>query len=88
MYDGDQITPEACWVHFTTRPDCKSYGVMAVSVEECSAEQLPARPDPEPFPEHAVVDFTGFTDNQVEKKGKKLKAKAEARGWLHVIPGH
>jgi hypothetical protein len=54
-----------------------------VTVDECTAEGLTARPDPEPFPEHAVIDFTGLTDNQVEKKGKKLKAKAEARGWLY-----
>ena len=83
VYDRDQITPEAAWDHFTTVLACASVGSLAVTVDECAAEALAARPDPEPFPEHVVIDFTALTDNQAEKKGKKLKAKAEARGWQH-----
>jgi len=86
VYDGDQITAEASWTHFTGQDGCTSAGVLGMTVGECAAEGLPARPDPEPFPEHAVIDFTGLTDNQIEKKGKKLKAKAEARGWLYQPP--
>jgi hypothetical protein len=83
VYDGDQITAENSWSHFTSQKDCKSAGVMAVTVDECAAEALIARPDPVPFPEHIVIDFTGLANNQCEKKSKKLKAKAEARGWLY-----
>ena len=83
VYDGDQITPEKSWFHFTSQKDCSSIGVMAVTVDECAAEALTARPDPEPFPEHAVIDFTGLTNNQCEKKCKKLRMKAEARGWQY-----
>jgi hypothetical protein len=83
VYDGDQITADNSWSHFTSQPNCKSVGVMAVTVDECVAEALSVRPDPKPFPEHVVIDFTGLTNNQCEKNSKKLKAKAEARGWQY-----
>jgi hypothetical protein len=86
VYDGDQITPEKSRAHFTSQDNCKSCGVMAVTVDECSAEDLPTRADPAPFPEHAVVDFNGIADGQIERKGKKLKAKAEIRSWLYQAP--
>lgn len=81
VYDGDRIGAEAAWHHFTGRLGLPSVGVLAVTVGECAGEELPARPDPEPFPEHAVIDFSAFSDGAIEKKGKKLKAKADARGW-------
>jgi hypothetical protein len=86
VYDGDLISAEKAWEHFTNQDNCRSAGVLAVTVDECAAEGLSARPDPAPFPEHAVIDFTGLTDNQIEKKGKKLKAKAEVRGWQYQPP--
>lgn len=86
MYDGDLIAADAAWVHYTTRLELSSVGVLGVTVNECAAERLPARPDPQPFPEHAVIDFGGLSDNRCERKGKKLKAKAEARGWLYRAP--
>lgn len=83
VYDGDRITAADSWTHFCGTLGFQSVGVMAVTVAECSTLELPARPDPEPFPEHAVIDFSGLAENQIEKKGKRLKAKAEGRGWLH-----
>ena len=80
VYDGDQISAEDSWTHFTNKQGFQSVGVLAVTVDECDAEGLFARSDPGPFPEHAVIDFTGLSENQIEKKGKKLKAKAEVRG--------
>lgn len=85
VYDGDRMTPAGAWGHFTAAGH-SSAGVMAVSVGECAAESLPARPDPEPFPEHAVIDFTGLNGNQVKKKGNRLQELAEARGWLYQPP--
>jgi hypothetical protein len=55
-------------------------------VVECSDENLPARRDPEPFPEHAVIDFSGFPEKDWKAKSKKLQAKALARGWLYRDP--
>lgn len=88
VYDGDQITPENSWIHFTSQDKCSSTGVMGVTVSECEAEMLPVRTDPVPFPEHVVIDFTGFSENQIEKKCKKLRAKAQARGWLYRPPSN
>ncbi|HTU92121.1 MAG TPA: hypothetical protein VMF69_18710 [Gemmataceae bacterium] len=86
VYDGDQIAAEASWLHYTTQLQRLSVGTVAVTVAECAAENLPARPDPEPFPEHTVIDFSGLTDKQCRAKSKKLQAKAQARGWLHQAP--
>lgn len=83
MYDDDQITPELAWLHYTTVLLLASAGAMSLTVAECDAESLPVLPDPEPFPEHVVVDFVGLTDRQCEKKSKKLRAIAELRGWLY-----
>lgn len=84
VYDGDQIVAEASWIHYTTKLQLASAGTVAVSVAECEAENLAARPEPLPsFPEHAVIDFTGLTEGQCRTKSKKLQAKAQTRGWLH-----
>jgi hypothetical protein len=73
----------ASWAHYTTVLKKKSAGVAAVTVDECVTEGVLARPDPEPFREHAVVDFTGVPERGWRSKSKKLQAKARARGWLH-----
>lgn len=83
VYDGDMITPQAAFEHYTSSLGHASVGVMAVSVSECGDLDLPAIPDPKPFPEHAVIDFAAFEKKQVEKKAKLLRAKAEKRGWLY-----
>lgn len=88
VYDGDLISADRAFVHYTSTRILASVGVVAVSVDECSAEGLPSRPDPlNDFPEHAVVDFTGYTDKECYNKSKKLQAKARARGWQHQAPG-
>ena len=81
VYDGDMITPERSWEHYTKQLSHKSVGVMAVSVIECKGQELTVQPDPKPFPAHAVIDFTGFGTNQIEKKSKRLRGAAESRGW-------
>lgn len=82
VYDGDQIAAEAAWSHFTDSLGFTSAGVVAVSVLECQDLQLPVRPDPTPFPEHAVIDFTGLSRSGIERKADRLKMAALARGWL------
>ena len=83
VYDGDQIEPQDAYEHYTISLGLRSVGVMGVSVAECGKLELPAHPDPEPFPEHAVIDFSAFNKNATEKKAKLLRAKAVARGWLY-----
>lgn len=83
VYDGDQITPAHAWEHYSNKLGMQSCGVMAVTLAECSALELPVTPDPEPFPEHALIDFSALGKSATEKKAKLLKAKAETRGWLY-----
>ena len=87
VYDNDMIEPADAWIHFTVQFGCYSEGVLGISVTECNDLNLTARSDPEPFPEHAVIDFTGLSNNQCESKSKKLKIKALARGWLYQADG-
>lgn len=83
VYDGDQMSALEAWSHYTSDLGFASTGVVAVTVAECEALDLPAEPDPEPFPAHAIIRFDACSTSQIEKKAKRLKAAAEARGWLH-----
>lgn len=84
VYDGDQITPGNAWQHYTDDLGLHSCGVMAISAAECNTLDLPVHPDPEPFPEHALIDFSAHSKGATEKKAKLLKARAEVRGWLQT----
>lgn len=83
VYDGDQVSAEESWKHFTEELGLTSAGVLAVSVEECESLGLDAEQDPEPFLSHAVILFGGLSNSQVETKAKILKRNAVARGWLY-----
>ncbi len=83
VYDGDQISAGDAYDHYTTSLEYSSCGVMGLLCAECETLALPVQPDPEPFLEHAVIDFAEYSKKQTEKKAKQLKAKAAARGWLH-----
>jgi len=85
VYDGDLISAPDSWAHFTQIQHLQSIGVLGVTVQECRNEELVVRSSPEHFAEHAEIDFLEFTPNQCEKKGKRLRSAAEARGWLHRV---
>jgi hypothetical protein len=82
--NGDRITSEASFVRFTSTPNCRSHGVMAVSVNECSDCSLQIIEDGDPYPEHCSIDFRGVGKSQTEKYAKTLRSCAEMRGWLFV----
>lgn len=83
VYDGDQVTAEGSWAHYTQQLELSSIGVLAVTVEECESLGLAAEPDPEPFPEHAVIRFDGLSRAQIGKKAKHLQRHAARRGWQY-----
>lgn len=83
VYDGDQITAFESWRHYTGTLGCGSVGVLGVSVGECRSLHLDAKPDPGPFPEHAVIVFGELTNTQVEKTAKQLRGFAVERGWQY-----
>jgi hypothetical protein len=68
MYNGDRITPEASWYHFTSTPACQSSGVMAASKGQFEELALTVIPDGTPFPEHVSIDFSAFSKGEIEKK--------------------
>ncbi|USU02966.1 hypothetical protein [Pseudomonas siliginis] len=82
-YDGDLITPEASYAHFTSRADCRSAGVVSITTAECQALDLQAVADPKEFLEHVLIDFSEFEKKEIEKKAKILRANAESRDWLY-----
>lgn len=81
-YDGDLIGPEAAWTHYTQQLGLRSVGVMGVTVAECESEGVRCRPDPEPFPEHAVIDFTNRSKKEKKEIAVHLRDRALARDWL------
>lgn len=83
VYDGDQITPEAAWRHYTNDLENLPVGVLAVTVADCSSQSLPVVPDPISFPEHTLIDFSAFGINQIKRKSEYLRDAAESRGWQY-----
>lgn len=62
-----------------------SIGCLAVSVEECSNQDLETESDPETFPSHVLVNFKKHSGNQIEKKAKKLRYMALERDWQYSV---
>jgi hypothetical protein len=86
VYNGDMITPERSHVHYTDVLKLKSAGVMAVTVAECTSENLAAVSSPQPdFDEHAHIDFKGCDKKQLRDKSKALLAFAVERKWLFQV---
>jgi hypothetical protein len=83
VYDGDQITPEAAWTHFTNVLGLQSEGVLAVTLQECRDHEIPAIPSPKEFQEHVLLDFRAFSRNQTQNLAKRLTQYANARGWQY-----
>ena len=83
VYDGDQISPQAAYEHYTSLGN-KAVGVLAVTVAECESLDLAVTPDPLPgFPAHALIDFTDLSGNRVKRAAHQLNKSATARGWQH-----
>jgi len=62
-----------------------SHGTVSVTADEVEGVGLSWHPDPEPFPEHAVIDFTGLpTTGKVKAKAQALAERARSRGWTYT----
>lgn len=82
-YNGDMISPQGAFEHYTNKPSCQSFGVMAVTKCECDTHDLPVIQDGVPFPEHVSIDFSGKAKSAIERIAKLLRNVAEQRGWLY-----
>lgn len=86
VYDGDKVSPEGSFRHYTEELRLLSAGVMAVAVAECRQEELPVISDPAPFPEHVIIDFSSCSNSEIKTKAKLLTKAAESRGWQYQAP--
>ena len=85
VYDGDQLTAHQAYVHYTSSLGLPSAGVLAVNVKECGQQGLPVTPDPDPFPEHVVIDFSSCSNTETRTKAKHLRCAAVGRGWQFLM---
>ena len=87
VYDGDQISPQDAYEHFTNPPPGlgqKAVGVLAVAVAECESLNLIVNPDPlAGFPQHAVIDFNEISGSRVRRTARQLNKSANERGWQY-----
>ena len=84
LYNGDMIDAEASWKHFTSAGN-DSVGVLSLLVREFTEEELTCHSSPDVFPEHAHADYTGLTEGQMRRKGKRLLEVALHRGWQYQV---
>lgn len=82
-YDGDQISAEESWAHYTSNRGLQSAGVVAVTVSECESQQRQVVADPDTFAEHVEIDFTGLSNSRVRDVAAALASMARSRGWLY-----
>jgi hypothetical protein len=83
VYNGDRITPENAFLHYTNQLMLRSYGIVGVSKSECDGLEIPINEDGSPFLEHCTLIFEKFAKNEIEKKALFLKNFALKRGWIY-----
>lgn len=85
VYDGKQMGSEASYVHYTVVQKLTAIGTVSVKTDEVAAVGLSWRLDPEPFPEHAVIDFTSLASaSKTRAKAQALAERARERGWTYM----
>ena len=86
VYDGDQISAQDAYEHFTNPPPGlgqRAVGVLAVAVNECESLNLPVKINGDPIPAHALIDFTALSRRDINRAADELKEIANARGWQY-----
>jgi hypothetical protein len=90
---GSLTSPQAAFEHHTQQKKLASIGTWAATVGECQTAGLTTYPDPEEAkptvaadPAHAVVDFRGCSNSQVEARAVRLSRCAAERGCLYPAP--
>lgn len=81
-YDGEIITAEDAFDHYTEILHNRSCGVVAVSKEECTSCGLSVLEDRIPYREHICISYGGKSGKEVDRTAVKLKRMAMDRGWL------
>jgi hypothetical protein len=81
VYNSEKFTAQKAFEHFTE--NYQSRGTLSVTVEECHNESLGVNEDNIPFDGHTSIDFHEFSGSAIDKKAKKLRNYAMARGWQY-----
>lgn len=81
VYDGEQISPEDSFKHYTEQLGFQSGGVQTFTEEECNDVGLKADRDGMPFKEHVSIDFSELSAGAKRTAAKKLRQFAKVRGW-------
>lgn len=85
VFDGRLIHPRLSFEYYTIVQRLPAAGTVSVPVGEVAGIGLQCHSDPEPFPEHAVIDFTGLTSPGRRKaKAQVLAERARQRDWTCI----
>ena len=85
VYDGDQISCEEAWMHYTNDLHLHSVGTQIILHSECTEKGLSVTADPEAFKEHVLIDFTDLSNGKKKSIAKFLRNAAEKRGWCYEV---
>ncbi|RRD57900.1 hypothetical protein [Vandammella animalimorsus] len=84
VYDGDQVSPQEAYRHYTEEQHLLSAGVWGVSGEEVKSLDLSYCADPvEGNSAHALIEFGQRTNKECRKLAKRLVEYALSRGRLY-----
>ena len=82
-------TPKKSFDYFeSSAPSNKSAGVLAVSVGDCTQQEVPAHENPiAGNAAHCVADFRAHGKSQGKNRARILRDLAVKRSWLHRAKG-
>lgn len=84
VYDGELVSANDSFLHYTKTLGLASAGVWGVSNEEVTATGLISQPDSlSDSPAHALIIFANKPEKEWRKLAKKLRVCALAHGCLH-----
>lgn len=85
VYNGDKVSAQEAWKHYTQELGYKSVGVLAVQVQECTPLELDVQEAPLPnSPAHAVIIFpASWSRGKIESVAKSLTSLAIKRNWQY-----
>jgi len=84
VHDGDQISAEQAYSHYTMTLGLQSAGVWAVTGGEVTSVELHYQPDPLPGNvAHAVIEFGARSDKACRRLAKLLRKFATDRDSLY-----
>lgn len=87
-YDGDMISAEKAYNHYTEIMGNASAGVASVLVEEFKNEGLSIIEDRTPYKEHVSVDYSEIAELSKRKIiSKRLANISFSRGWAFKPEG-